>query len=602
MFSAKPRRSWIGRLLGGVLNGFKSFCLQTSIHGFNHIAAPRRHWIERLLWVSVTAMAACGVVGISLGQWQRYINNPTVVTLDKDYRTWNYTTTAATACEVNRTNPKKVERAIKTRWNVAPNDSNYYYYARFVDVVANSDLYNLTNYEEFKNDPNLNVNLYELAVEVMPDQSVKLSTSGLFSYRPKWVPVMTEVGACYTFNSVAVADVAIIKPATNVTKDIPATCEYTPSGCTYIFECFNLIKYYFHSAFDIVDTQTASTLSIPPQNTKVTLAITETCSGAEVRALSPSRRHCLYFDEPTKPNRQVHSNNICRQDCKSRIAMQACGCKPFYYHYAEGPLCTTAGMSCVARIAHRLATFDNTTCPCVQLCADTVIREISTILTEWLLVTCLLTRIYLLLSIYPEGPLCSTAGMSCVARIAHRLATFDNTTCPCVQLCADTVIREISTILTEWLLVTCLLTRIYLLLSIYPEGPLCSTAGMSCVARIAHHLATNVGSLKTRGVVRYVMEPPRTRYTRHIVFHFQDLVVSFGGAAGLFLGASFISFVEIGYFFIERILRIGGKKTDSKALVKTHRAPPYESRIQELTSIIERQNYYERNYINNYYY
>ncbi|XP_069363467.1 uncharacterized protein [Maniola hyperantus] len=174
MFSGKPRQIWIGRVLGGMVNGFKSFCLQTSIHGFNHIAAPRRHWIERLVWVCVTAMAAWGVVGISLGQWQRYINNPTVVTMDKDYRTWNYTMAAATACEQNRTNPEKVEKAIKSRWNVAINDSNYYYYSRFVNVVANSDLYHLRAYEEFKGDPNLNVNLYELTVENDPNLNVNL--------------------------------------------------------------------------------------------------------------------------------------------------------------------------------------------------------------------------------------------------------------------------------------------------------------------------------------------------------------------------------------------------------------------------------------------
>ncbi|XP_069363503.1 sodium channel protein Nach-like isoform X2 [Maniola hyperantus] len=324
----------------------------------------------------------------------------------------------------------------------------------------------------------------------MPNQSVKLSTTGLLSTHPNWVPVMTEVGACHTINSVAVADIAIIKPTANITKGLPATCKYSPQGCMYILECFNTINYYIHSAFDIADTQAAHVVSILSQNNHIELATTETCSGAEVRALSPSRRHCRYFDEPTEPNRQVYSNNICRQECRSRIAMQACGCKPFYYYFA---------------------------------------------------------------------------GMWCLAGIAHRLETFDNTTCPCVQLCVDSVIREISAFLNMW----------------------------------------DLGGLKSRGVVRYTVQPPRTRYTRHIVFHFQDLVVSFGGAAGLFLGASFISFVEIGYFFIERILRIGGKKTDSKTLVKRHRAPvappPYESRIQELTSIIEGQNYYERNYPNYYY-
>ena len=30
-----------------IINGCKEYCMQTSIHGLNHIAAPGRHWIER---------------------------------------------------------------------------------------------------------------------------------------------------------------------------------------------------------------------------------------------------------------------------------------------------------------------------------------------------------------------------------------------------------------------------------------------------------------------------------------------------------------------------------------------------------------------------
>ncbi|XP_039761873.1 uncharacterized protein LOC120635032 [Pararge aegeria] len=473
-----PRWEWLMKCA-------KSFCLQTSIHGFNHIAAPKRHWIERLLWICVLATALWGVLDVSLGQWQRYRENPTVVTLEKNFRTWHYIMPGITACEQNRTTEEKVQKAIKSRWNAVPGDDKFSYYGRFVDLVANSDLHHLEGYKEFANDTDLNVDLFQLAIDVMPEQRVKLSAADQITTLPKWIPVMTEVGACYAINSLALTDVAIVKPTSNETSGIPNSCKYSSQGCFYIFEYANLINYYVHSAYDIADTLSAPYSSYASLLLSSTQSTTETRTGPGVRELPPSRRHCHYTDEPTEPHRQVHSTKLCQQGCKSRLAVKMCGCKPFYYFNEEGPLCNTSGMWCMAQISHILATFGNIKCPCVQQCLDSIFRE-------------------------------------------------DN--------CGE---------------------------QIWAKGP-----------------------LMYRGVIGFTVQPPRMRYTRNIVFHFQDLVVSFGGATGLFLGASFISFVEIGYFVIERILRTGADKP--KIAVRTPKAP-YENRIQELTSILEGLAY-ERRY------
>ncbi|XP_052740745.1 sodium channel protein Nach-like [Bicyclus anynana] len=46
---------------------------------------------------------------------------------------------------------------------------------------------------------------------------------------------------------------------------------------------------------------------------------------------------------------------------------------------------------------------------------------------------------------------------------------------------------------------------------------------------------------------------PRTRYKRDIIFGYSDVLVAVGGMAGLFLGCSVISFIEISYFFTLRL-------------------------------------------------
>ncbi|KPJ15424.1 hypothetical protein RR48_01338 [Papilio machaon] len=107
----------------------------------------------------------------------------------------------------DRVNPEKMTQAIKKRWQVEPGDIKYDYYSRFVTTVANSDLFHLDGYQEFVNDVKLNVDLYQLAIDVLPEQQVKTTWSREIT--AKWTPVMTEAGVCYVINSVATADVAM---------------------------------------------------------------------------------------------------------------------------------------------------------------------------------------------------------------------------------------------------------------------------------------------------------------------------------------------------------------------------------------------------------
>jgi hypothetical protein len=56
----------------------------------------------------------------------------------------------------------------------------------------------------------------------------------------------------------------------------------------------------------------------------------------------------------------------------------------------------------------------------------------------------------------------------------------------------------------------------------------------------------------------------QTRLKRVVIYNFEDLLVSFGGTTGLFLGCSIISIVEICYFFTLRLVRY--EVTLSKAM------------------------------------
>ncbi|XP_052754979.1 uncharacterized protein LOC116413459 isoform X2 [Galleria mellonella] len=422
----RPKNRWPVSVARSCVRCGKEFCLFTTIHGFNHIAVPGRHWTERVLWVCLTVGAIWGAIGVSLGQWQRYNENPTVVTLEKDFRTWMFNMPAITVCSKDRVDPKKLEKTITKYWGVNQLDAKYEYYSQFVSTVANSDLFHLQEYETYKDDESLNVDLYQLTVDVMPEFLVK--PSWVHGLDIKWTPTMTELGACYVTNSVAIADTAIVKPDVNDTKLFPLTCKYSSLRCYVLLEIVN-------------DTL-------------------------------------------------VYSTNSCRLSCRSKLALKLCKCRPFYYFYEEGPACTPSGMWCLATVSHRLVNNDGIKCSCTAPCLDAVYKDISTSEQFW-----------------------------------------------------------------------------------------------------------TSGQFVDRGSVKYTVQPPRSRYTREIVFHFQDLIVSFGGAAGLFLGASFISFVEILYFVFEKVIVLITKRNLVKEQKVQEKRAVVQScekkRILELNKILEQGKRYE---------
>jgi len=50
----------------------------------------------------------------------------------------------------------------------------------------------------------------------------------------------------------------------------------------------------------------------------------------ELRRLSVAQRRCVFFDEPVLPV-GVYSYNLCKMDCRRRLAIALCECVPYFY-------------------------------------------------------------------------------------------------------------------------------------------------------------------------------------------------------------------------------------------------------------------------------
>lgn len=93
------------------------YLTNTTIHGFPILVAPKLHVLERyfyfftyliflmeinflfrLFWLTIILCAVAGSIALSIYSWRRFMANPTVVSIEKDYRNWKNPFPAATGC------------------------------------------------------------------------------------------------------------------------------------------------------------------------------------------------------------------------------------------------------------------------------------------------------------------------------------------------------------------------------------------------------------------------------------------------------------------------------------------------------------------------
>ncbi|VEN53360.1 unnamed protein product, partial [Callosobruchus maculatus] len=127
--------------------------------------------------------------------------NPTVVTIQKDFRNWMNHLPAVTGCLNEKFSKRKAENYIKRQWNVNRSDEKFSYYLDFVKTVSSITYYNLVDLKRFEDDKTLeNVDMVKLVTEVHPDLSGTLVTFER-KREPNWTLILTELGVCITFNS-----------------------------------------------------------------------------------------------------------------------------------------------------------------------------------------------------------------------------------------------------------------------------------------------------------------------------------------------------------------------------------------------------------------
>ncbi|GBP44395.1 Sodium channel protein Nach [Eumeta japonica] len=480
------------------------FFNNSTLHGVRYIAEKDRPFCEKFMWFSFTAVGAVATCIIIVSLWEKFQTNPTITGLDTDFHNWDVPFPAVTICDMEPVDEELIQEYIEKTWgSSAPTDA-----ASMLRWLTTLSYHSIAEHvHKFINDQDL---MDEKRIPNTKDAvfSIVSHCESLF-YDCEWkgeseeccdvmVPVFTEMGFCYAFNSKhaerawpwqsqsqseqfneafihetdakwsfvynsyrneTVMDVSMKKDTDlkigPTVRNVTAQSVHGGGLCrvclTYRQKRESngndgVMTVYIHSTEEMAGLELSPQHSWDRRVEKVAFSVKHTYTTEDARQLSVRQRRCVFPDEHRLETSPYYTYSACMRQCRMRLSRSFCDCVPHFYPPIEGyRQCMLRELACIAR--HVQAITDVTRCDCELGCTHTVYE-------------------------------------------VEKLTEFDAT----------------------------------------------KTAG---------------GGLPTSLETEFVSWP-MVRYKREVLFGWVDLLVSFGGIAGLFLGFSLLSGVEMIYYFTLR--------------------------------------------------
>ncbi|GLH02062.1 Pickpocket protein 11 [Gryllus bimaculatus] len=310
------------------------------------------------MWITVMILGLVGAISIGMSTWNRYQDNPTVISMERDSRLFNTSFPAATICPTMKYDDTKFKELLQR------SNGNKEEVQEFLEVLFNS------SYENFVDFRNYSKSSMEFFLRTFPPKnyldlifdnrfnfSYAAVNSAEGSLPEVWIH-MSEMGICYTYNS----EVAMYNdPDYWSGEKSPREPFLILSGNEMDGDLFSQMMdmnspsiVYIHGPEEIPDCASRS-LVLPDLTYKTldesALALYTT---AEARGLSVRQRRCRLRHESDLELGPVYSYNLCRMECRLKQSLRLCSCVPFFYrNRGKYPICDLDGMKCLA--AHNLS-------------------------------------------------------------------------------------------------------------------------------------------------------------------------------------------------------------------------------------------------------
>ncbi|CAH1173544.1 unnamed protein product [Phaedon cochleariae] len=210
------------------------------------------------------------------------------------------------------------------------------------------------------------------------------------SQKIAWRLILTELGVCFTFNS-KLANLLSVKNGDEINtkqeKSNLLKCHYLNGLCyaRYDSDLDRPLKYFVHSLIESPQITSKSSFEIgSSEEMEVDYKMIETDSSPDIRSLKPSQRNCRFEDEPFAADMGVYSTATCQMTCRKQLAIKLCGCKPHFYHFLDGPVCTISGLLCLSKYSEELTKpASEVGCVCPQPCHIITYLPLNPKYTKW---------------------------------------------------------------------------------------------------------------------------------------------------------------------------------------------------------------------------
>ncbi|XP_037050277.1 sodium channel protein Nach-like [Bradysia coprophila] len=357
------------------LQFLKKIFAESNVHGIGLIFRPRQHLLERLLWISLICTSLYFALTVCRKEWHRYQDNSVVLSLETNWRNWEYLAPGVTIC-TDYIDDTRANNFVETNWNLSENDSNFPIYKNFVEVIARTTYGNLQELRQFSKYTFLHgLNLLQIAREMREDL---LPESG-FNL------VTTEMGVCfsstylYLLQNVTERTVETTLPngdlcRSTLSQDSCSLTVYPPR--TVEPEDTHTQTLFVHNKDDVLNPTKAIVYNFTAETTtSMELVINSIVPSNKLEQLSPAQRKCYFASELPLKYFNIYTTNLCLISCRIDAAVKYCGCIPFFYsiNSTHAPACNVLGMACLSNKWYRsifnTSQFDKT-CNCLPLCSN----------------------------------------------------------------------------------------------------------------------------------------------------------------------------------------------------------------------------------------